>query len=331
VSSPPGGLSAYRQCIEMSCQRDRLRGSPPTQPVTVTFSSTVLPAKVTPDDIRDDAAQWNGAGTLTDAGCAPTAPVDVTSLRRSTPTRSPALRINPPTSGSLRFEFGHPSSRSITLRGRAAWDGQSRDPVLPPWSTLAGNGVPNANVCFGRNDLVGGSTSTDSIPTRCRRPGTRGAVRADNVLRYVKRTQEDGTVTVQVNSGTTPTPVSGFRGTHALPRQLRHRLQTVSDSLSISTGLALQSSFDVSISSSNIEVATSADRQPRSRRAWRLLRQPGADARWSTSSLPRRGVHRAERSRSTVNGVCSCTLTARGSFRAGRRPLWCCLRVGLED
>ena len=333
VSSPPGGLSAYGSA-SMSVSVTDSAGSPPTQPVTVTFSSSCPPGKVTLTTSATTLPNGTAQGTLTDAGCAPTAPVDVNvTASIDADSKSQTLRINPPTSGSLRFESVNPSSRSITLKGQGGVGRQEFATLVFRLVDLAGNGVPNANVCFDATTYVGGLNldgfNTNSLPPT---QGPEALCGADNVLRYVKRTQEDGTVTVQVNSGTTPTPVR-VRARTLYPANSGTALQTVSDSLSISTGLALQSSFDVSISSSNIEGRDiSGSTTTITARLADYFGNPVPDGTVVNFIASGGAVCTAQSgSCSTVNGVCSCTLTSQEFRPADGRVVVLAYAVGLED
>lgn len=253
TSAGAGGLSAYGTTAISATVVDS-NGAPPAQPVTVSFASTCPAGKATLTPTATTLPSGTVQATFTDAGCAAAAPVDVSiSASISTDTKSVALRINPPTSGSLRFDSADPAGQSITLKGQGGVGRQEFATLAFRLVDVAGNGVSNVDVCFDATTYIGGLNidgfNDVALPAA---QGSTDLCGSDNVLRYVKRTTTDGVVRVQVNSGTTPTPVR-VRARAIYPIVGGARLETISDSLSISTGLPLQRSFDLSLSSSNIE------------------------------------------------------------------------------
>jgi hypothetical protein len=253
VSAPPAGLSAYGSASMLVTVTDAA-GSPPTQPVTVSFSSSCPAGKATITESATTLPDGTAQGTFTDAGCASTAPVDVNVTAAITgDSKTQTVRVSSPTSGSLRFVSVDPADQSITLKGQGGVGRQEFATLTFRLVDVAGNGVPNTDVCFDATTYVGGLNIdgfNDLSPPA--NPGSVDLCGTDNPVRYVKRTDGEGTVTVQVNSGTTPTPVR-VRARSIYPAGVGSRLETISDSLSISTGLPLQRSFDLSLSSSNIE------------------------------------------------------------------------------
>jgi len=71
-------------------------------------------------------------------------------------------------------------------------------------------------------------------------------------IKYVKRTDPSGFVSIQIASGSVPTPVR-VRARSIYPITAVAPLETFSDSLSISTGLPLQRSFSLSVDKANID------------------------------------------------------------------------------
>jgi hypothetical protein len=333
VSAPPGGLSAYGSA-SMSVTVTDSAGSPPSQPVTVTFSSSCPTGKAQITSSATTLPNGTAQGTFTDAGCAPTAPVDVNiTATISSESKAETLRINSPTSGSLRFISANPASRSITLKGQGGVGRQEFATLVFRLVDVAGNGVPNANVCFDATTYVGGlNIDGFNVSTPPPTPGAEALCGSDNTLRYVKRTLDDGTVTIQVNSGTTPTPVR-VRASTLYPANAGTRLETVSDSLSISTGLALQSTFDVSISSSNIEGRDiSGTTTTLTARLADGFGNPVPDGTVVSFIASGGAVCTADRGAcSTVNGVCSCTMASQEFRPADGRVVVLAYAVGLED
>jgi hypothetical protein len=249
-------------------------------------------------------------------------------------SKAQTLRINAPTSGSLRFISANPASRSITLRGQGGVGRQEFATLVFRLVDVAGNGVPNANVCFDATTYVGGlNLDGFNVNTPPPTPGPTELCGADNTLRYVKRTLDDGTVTVQVNSGTTPTPVR-VRARTIYPANAGAQLETVSDSLSISTGLPLQRSFDLSWRSSNLECRNITQVFPGHITA-RLADQFGNPVPDGTvvNFIVSGGAVCTSNSGScsTVNGACSCDYICQEPRPDDGRVVVLAYTVGLED
>ena len=119
---------------------------------------------------------------------------------------------------------------------------------------VAGNGVADSNVCFDVTTYAGGLNLDGFDLDKKPAPGDDTLCGTDELsrLKYVKRTNADGTVSVQINAGTVPTPVR-VRARALYPAGANTRLETYSDTLSISTGLPLQRSFSLSVDQANID------------------------------------------------------------------------------
>jgi hypothetical protein len=333
VSAPAGGLSAYGTAAISATVVDS-SGSPPAQPVTVTFSSSCPAGKATITPSATTLPNGTVQGTFTDAGCAPSAPVDTT-ISASIPsdTKSQILRINPPTSGSLRFDSADPADRSITLKGQGGAGRQEFATLTFRLVDVAGNGVGNVDVCFDATTYIGGLNidgfnDVNLPPTQ----GSTDLCGTDSLVRYVKRTTTDGTVRVQVNSGTTPTPVR-VRARAIYPTVNGVRLETISDSLSISTGLPLQRSFDLSLSSSNIEGRDISGTV--STLTARLADQFGNPVPDGTvvNFITSGGAVCSSTSGSctTANGACTCEFRSQEFRPSDGRVVVLAYTVGLED
>jgi hypothetical protein len=333
VTAPSGGLSAYGSA-PMTVTVTDPSGAPPAQPVTVNFTSTCPPGKAT---ITASAiTQPNGIaqGTFTDAGCASAAPTDVTlTASVGSESKSQTLRINSSTAGSLRFDSADPSGQSITLKGQGGVGRQEFAALTFSLVDVAGNGVADVDVCFDATTYVGGLNLdgfNDVTPPPA--PGSVALCGDDNVLRYVKRTGADGSVRVQINSGTTPTPVR-VRARAIYPAAGGTRLQTISDSLSISTGLPLQRSFDLSLSSSNIEgrdiSGTTATLTARLADQFGNPVPDGTVVNFISSG----GAVCSSTSGSctTANGECSCQFRSQEFRPSDGRVVVLAYTVGLED
>ena len=333
VSAPAGGLSAYGTA-SLAVSVTTSAGAPPPQPVTVSFSSTCPQGKATITSSATTLPNGSAQATFTDAGCASTAAVDVTlTATIATESKAQVLRVNSSTAGSLRFVSADPSTRSITLKGQGGVGRQEFATLTFRLVDVAGNGVPNADVCFDATTYVGGLNldgfNVGALPPS---PGSAALCGTDNTLKYVKRTLSDGTVVVQVNSGTTPTPLR-VRARTLYPASSSTRLETVSDSLSISTGLPLQSTFDVSISSSNIEGRDiSGATASLTARLADYFGNPVPDGTVVNFISSGGSVCTADRgSCSTVNGACNCTMTSQEFRPSDGRVVVLAYAVGLED
>jgi hypothetical protein len=333
ISAAAGGLSSYGTA-SISATVVEASGAPPAQPVTVSFSSSCPAGKATLTPTATTLPNGTVQATFTDAGCASSAPVDVSiSASISTDTKSQVLRINPPAAGSLRFDSSDPADRSITLKGQGGVGRQEFATLAFRLVDVAGNGVPNVDVCFDATTYIGG-LNIDGF-NNVALPAIQGSTElcgSDNVVRYVKRTTADGSVRIQVNSGTTPTPVR-VRARAIYPAVGGSRLETISDSLSISTGLPLQRSFDLSLSSSNIEGRNISGTT--STLTARLADQFGNPVPDGTvvNFIASGGAVCSSTSGSctTANGECSCDFRSQEFRPSDGRVVVLAYTVGLED
>ena len=200
---------------------------------------------------------------------------------------------------------------------------------------MAGQGVGDADVCFDSSTYIGGLNiegfGPGTLPTN---PGSAALCGSDSlsVVRYVKRTNPDGTVVVQINSGTVPTPVR-VRARALYPAGATAALESFSDTLSVSTGLPLQRSFSLSVDKANIdggnfdgEVATltvrMADQFSNPVPDGTVVNFIGSGAAVCTSD---NGSCR------TSNGACSCNVVSQARRPADNRIVITAYAVGLED
>lgn len=333
VSVGTSGLSAYGTASIAVSVVDS-NGAAPAKPVTVTFSTSCPAGKATITSSASTLPNGTVQATFTDAGCAQTAPIDAT-ITAAIPsdTKAQTFQINPPSSGSFRFVSANPSDRSITLKGQGGNGRQEFATLTFRLVDVAGNGVADSDVCFDATTYVGG-LNVDGF-NDVNLPVTPGAVAlcgSDNTLRYVKRTGVDGVVTVQVNSGTTPTPVR-VRARTLYPTTSSTRLETVSDSLSISTGLPLQRSFDLSLTSSNVEGRDiSGTKVTFTARLADQFGNPVPDGTVVNFITSGGAIcTSATGSCSTSNGVCTCDWLSQDPRPADGRAVVLAFTVGLED
>jgi hypothetical protein len=319
-------------------------------PVDVSFTLSCGHASVTTATVRslNDGTVTN---TFNDNGCAIAGASVPVTVSASIPSSSQHADVTvlPPTSGSIQFVSAVPSDKSITLQGQG---GNGRVEVASLTFKLvdtAGNGVPNQAVCFDATTYVGGLTvdgfqvdltkfNASTNPTSTTVPATSRstdhachftAVINQSQLLYSKLTDSNGQVVVQINSGTTPTPVRLI----ARAFYANAEIQTTSDTVSISTGLPLQRSMDLSVDKANIdgrdwsgEVANFtvrlADQFGNPVPDGTIVNFIGSGASVCTSQ---RGAC------STVNGACSCAVTGQERRPADGRVVILSYADGLED
>jgi hypothetical protein len=312
-------------------------GSPYTAgPVAVNFTSSCAAGKATITANATTQPDGYAVATFVDNGCAQTADTTVTlTASIATDTKSGTMTVRSPTTGSLRFLSVVPADKSITLRGQGGNGRQENATVTFQLVDVAGQGVANADVCFDSSTYIGGLNidgfGPGALPAL---PGSTALCGSDSlsIIRYVKRTNPDGTVAVQVNSGTVPTPVR-VRARAIYPSTSPLALESFSDTLSVSTGLPLQRSFSLSVDKANIdggnfdgEVAVVtvrlADQFSNPVPDGTVINFIGSGASVCTSN---NGSCR------TTNGSCSCNVVSQERRPQDRRVIVTAYAVGLED
>ena len=304
--------------------------------VTVNFTSSCPAGKATVTPTATTQPDGSAVATFVDNGCAQTASTTVTlTASIATDSKSGSLTVSSPTTGSLRFVSVVPSDKSITLRGQGGNGRQENATVTFQLVDVAGQGVGNADVCFDSSTYIGGLNidgfGPGTLPTN---PGSAALCGTDSlsVVRYVKRTNPDGTVVVQVNSGTVPTPVR-VRARALYPASATVSLESFSDTLSVSTGLPLQRSFSLSVDKANIdggnfdgEIATLtvrlADQFSNPVPDGTVVNFIGSGASVCTAN---NGSCR------TTNGACSCNVVSQARRPSDNRVVVTAYAVGLED
>lgn len=315
----------------------RQDGQPYTaDPVEVRFSTSCPAGKATITASANTQPDGSAVATFVDNGCAQTADTAVTiTAAIGTDSESGSLLVRSPTTGSLRFVSADPSDKSITLRGQGGNGRQENATLTFRLVDVAGQGVADADVCFDATTYVGGLNVDGFGPGRLPNPqGATALCGTDNlsVVRYVKRTNPDGTVTVQVNSGTVPTPVR-VRARALYPSGAAVPLESYSDTLSVSTGLPLQRSMSLSVDQANIDggnfdgeiarlTVRLADQFSNPVPDGTVVNFIGSGAAVCTSD---NGSCR------TTNGACSCDVVSQERRPADNRVIVTAYAVGLED
>ncbi len=307
-----------------------------TSPVTVNFTSSCAAGRSTITPSSTTQPSGKAVATFVDNGCAQTADSTVTiTASIGTDTKSTSMTVKAPTAGSLRFLSVVPSDKSITLRGQGGNGRQENATATFKLVDVAGNGVADADVCFDVTTYAGGLNldgfSRSKLPEN---PGSANLCGADilSVVKYVKRTNADGTVSVQINAGTVPTPVR-VRARALYPATSSAPLETYSDTLSISTGLPLQRSFSLSIDQANID-GGNFDGQV-AKLTVRLADQfsnPVPDGTVVNFVASGGAVCTADNgSCKTVNGACGCDFVSQARRPLDNRVVVTAYAVGLED
>lgn len=311
-------------------------GRPYTSPVTVNFTSSCAAGKASVTPSATTTPSGIAVGTFVDNGCAQIADATVTiTASISTDTKSGTMRVKAPSTGSLRFVSVEPSDKSITLRGQGGNGRQENATVTFKLVDVAGQGVGNADVCFDVSTYIGGLNLDGFSPASP--PSSLGSTAICGTdplsqIRYIKRTNPDGTVSVQINSGTVPTPVR-VRARSLYPSTASAPLESFSDTLSISTGLPLQRSFSLSVDKANIdggnfdgEIATLtvrlADQFSNPVPDGTVVNFIGSGAAVCTAN---------NGSCKTSNGACSCEVVSQARRPADNRVVVTAYAVGMED
>ena len=305
-------------------------------PVTVNFTSSCAAGKYSLTASAVTQSSGRAVATFVDNGCAQTADSEVTiTASIGTDTKSAKMTVKAPTAGSLRFVSVVPSDKSITLRGQGGNGRQENATATFKLVDVAGGGVADVDVCFDVTTYAGGLNldgfSSANKPTVQGKDALCG-VDLLSVVKYVKRTNADGTVSVQINAGTVPTPIR-VRARALYPATASVPLETFSDTLSISTGLPLQRSFSLSVDQANID-GGNFDGEI-ARLTVRLADQfsnPVPDGTVVNFIASGAAVCTADNgSCKTLNGTCSCNLVSQARRPQDNRVVVTAYAVGLED
>jgi len=314
-------------------------------PVTVSFSSDCGPGKAVVTTSAVTSPAGIAAGTFQDNGCAAgNAPRNVVvTASISTASAQKQLVVQPSTAGSLRFVSVNPSDASIVLKGNGGAGRQENAQLAFRLVDQAGNGVPNTDVCFDSTTYVGGLTldgfNNQRLPTN---QGSAALCGTDIIskVKYVKRTDASGSVSVQIASGTVPTPIR-VRARAIYPATASTPLETFSDSLSVSTGLPLQRSFSLSVDKANIDAGNGTagaggrfdgDEATLTVRLADQFSNPVPDGTKVNFVASGGAVCTSQNgSCSTVNGACSCKFVGTNRRPDDGRVVVMAYADGLED
>ncbi len=310
----------------------RQNGQPYTQPVTVNFTNSCAAGKATLNASAITQPSGVAVATFVDNGCAQTADGDVTiTASIGSDAKSAAVRVIAPTAGSMRFVSVTPSDKSITLRGQGGNGRQENASLVFKLVDLAGNGVANADICFDATTYIGNLNLDGFQPTGAT-PASSPSCGAADVLskvNYIKRTGLDGNVSVEINSGSVPTPVR----VRARTLYAGKLLETFSDTLSISTGLPLQRSFSLSVDQANIDGGSfDGETAVLTVRIADQFSNPVPDGTVVNFVGSGAAVCTADNgSCRTLNGACSCNVVSQERRPRDHRVVITAYAIGLED
>jgi len=194
-----------------------------TMPVAVSFSSNCSLAGTAVISSPVTTVNGTATATYTDQGCGA---VDTVTASVAGIARTGTLTITPPSSGSIQFVSAVPSQ--ITLKGTGGQGRQETSIVTFKVLDTTGNPLAGKLVNFALSTSVGGISLSQLS-------GTSDAL---------------GMVSTTVSSGTISTPVRVIATTQGV---LATPLQTLSDVLTITTGIPDQDSVSLSATKLNIE------------------------------------------------------------------------------
>ena len=304
--------------------------------VTVNFTTSCATGKASITPNATTQPNGTAVATFVDNGCAQTADSQITiTASIATDSKSGTMTVRSPTTGSLRFVSVVPSDKSITLRGQGGNGRQENATVTFKLVDVAGQGVADADVCFDISTYVGGLNIDGYSSSKLPSPqGSSALCGSDqlSVVKYVKRTNPDGSVSVQVNSGTVPTPVR-VRARALYPATATATLESFSDTLSVSTGLPLQRSFSLSVNQANIDGGNfDGETATLTVRLADQFSNPVPDGTVVNFIGSGAAVCTADNgSCRTTNGACSCNVVSQARRPLDNRVVITAYAVGLED
>ncbi len=311
-------------------------GTPYLSAVTVNFTTSCAAGKASITSSASTQPDGYAVATFVDNGCAQTADATVTiTASIGTDTKSGSMTVRAPSTGSLRFVSVVPADKSITLRGQGGNGRQENATVTFKLVDVAGNGVGNADICFDVTTYIGGLNLDGFSPSKLPSPqGGATLCGSDtlSVVRYVKRSNADGTVAVQINSGTVPTPVR-VRARALYPATATLPLETFSDTLSVSTGLPMQRSFSLSVDKANIDGGNfDGEKAVLTIRLADQFSNPVPDGTVVNFIASGAAVCTADNgSCKTINGACSCDFVSQARRPQDNRVVVTAYAIGLED
>lgn len=304
LSVAPATLSAGGTASVSTAVLDSA-GRPFTTPVSVVFSSLCAAGGRASFGGSPTASVTtvNGVASASylDRNCASTDTVTATlSLGGATLTRNASLTVLPASAGSIQFVSATPTA--ISLRGTG---GVQASTVVFRVIDTNGQPVGNASVNFSLNTTAGsGITFAPASATSA----------------------PDGTVQTIVNSGTVATPVRVTAQLASNPA-----IASVSEQLTVSTGIPHQEGFSIAASILNIEGlnvdgATTTITARLSDRFGNLVRD-GTAVSFRTEG----GQSQITPSCITANGACTVTLSSSGQRPANGRLNVLATAIGEES
>jgi protocatechuate 3,4-dioxygenase beta subunit len=218
--SSPSNISAYgTSLVKVNVLANGLVYK--DQPVTVNFSSPCAAGGKATLPASGSTVNGQVQVVYTDKGCASTDTISITAA--GAPQLTASLNVASPVGSSITFLSATPSDKAIVLKG-AGGNGRLETATLK-FQALDTSGQPLPNQII---DFVVNSTKTVTLNNTSVTTGS------------------DGIATVTVSSGTEPTSVrvvGKLRGT---------AIETISDSIAVTTGQPVQAAFSLSVEKFNI-------------------------------------------------------------------------------
>jgi len=206
-------------------------GTVPSTPVNVSITSqcaAMATAKATLTPATQSTSTGAASFTYLDKGCGALQGTDTVTVTAGSVTQTLSIPLTSPSVATMTFVSASPSTLFLSTSGSSP----QSSVVTFQLSDQNGSGVPNKSVTLKPTTTIGGLTMDgQSAPV-------------------TKQTNSLGQVSVQINSGTVPTPVrvvATYTPTSGAP------ISSSSSNLSIAVGLPSQARFSLSQAYANIE------------------------------------------------------------------------------
>ena len=208
-----------------------MSGTVSTTPVNVAITSqcaALATPKATLTPTTLSTITGSAAFTYVDKGCGATQSSDLVTVTAGSVTKTLTIPLTSPAVATMAFVSATPSTLFLSTSGSSP----QSSVVTFQLNDQNGNGVPGKSVTLTPSTTIGGLTMDSQS----------GAV--------TKLTNSLGQVSVQINSGTVPTPVR-VQATYTTPSGAT--ISSSSSNLSIAVGLPTQTRFSLSQQFFNIE------------------------------------------------------------------------------
>ena len=236
-----------------------------SQPFTLEFSSQCMSAGNAVVDSPVITNAGKGFATYRSINCEGTDTVTVSAITGASSVNATAdITINPNAVGAIQFVSASPKELAIKVSGGLDGAGARSETANVAFKLLNEIGQPASSerVCFELSTDVGGMVLTpaplaDDFVNCPNFPKVGDAEYPSDIStpnKYaVAYTDANGDVSVTVRSGTIPTPVKVFALWQDATNPASLIVSNVSDSLTVTTGLADYNSFSLSATTLNVE------------------------------------------------------------------------------